>query len=64
MVEDSESWLKDGKSRLKDCHLQHDVLFLSLRIWRQAEHGVVQVGPQWHQDGSTEKAVFSRLGPT
>ena len=24
---------------------------------------MVQVGPQWHQDGSTEKAVFSRLGP-
>ncbi|CAL1144394.1 unnamed protein product [Cladocopium goreaui] len=32
-----------------------------LRLSNQAEHGVVQVGPQWHQDGSTEKAVFSHL---
>jgi len=25
----------------------------------QETEGVVHVGPQWHQDGSTERAVFS-----
>ncbi|CAJ1360338.1 unnamed protein product [Effrenium voratum] len=32
-----------------------------LRLSNQAQHGVVGVGPQWHQDGSTEQQVFSHL---
>ena len=30
-----------------------------LRLSNREEHGVTLVGPQWHQDGSTERVVFS-----
>lgn len=32
------------------------------RLSNDQEHGILGVGPQWHNDGSFERAVFSHVG--